>query len=104
MSAGTPDLAGAEVEPSSGVIPSVCGTSHSLAGTPVDRLAMEGTSAVFQGVRDLAVYEAGAGAAGRRGAGAAAARLPDRAGAGSLATTTVEPLEVGDRGGGPTRV
>ena len=99
MSAGTPDLAGPAAAPFSGVIPPVCGTAYSLAGDPVDRLAMEGTSAVFQGVRDLAVYDSPGQAL--RAVEEQAQRLrdcPTERGAGSLATTTVEPLGVGDQG------
>ncbi|QIK67799.1 hypothetical protein G7072_16890 [Nocardioides sp. HDW12B] len=105
MSAGTPDLAGPEVAPFSEVVPSVCGTTYALAGSPVDRLAMEGTNVVFQGVRDLAVYAEPGQAL--RAVEEQAQRLrdcPTERGAGSVATTTVEPLDVGDRAWRATRV
>ena len=105
MSAGTPDLAGPAAAPFADVIPAVCGTSYSLAGSPADRLAMEGTNAVFQGVRDLAVYDSPGQAL--RAVEEQAPRLrdcPTERGAGSLATTTVEPLAVGDQGWRATRV
>ena len=104
-SAGFPDLAGPEVAPFPGVIPPACGTAYSLAGAPVDRLAMEGTNPVFQGVRDLAVYATPGQAL--RAVEEQAQRLrdcPTERVAGSLATTTVEPLAVGDQAWQATRV
>jgi hypothetical protein len=105
MSAGTPDLAGPAAAPFSEVIPPVCGSTYALAGTPVDRLAMEGTNVVFQGVRDLAVYDSPGQAL--RAVEEQAQRLrdcPTERGAGSLATTTVEPLAIGDQAWRATRV
>lgn len=104
-SAGFPDLAGPGVAPFPEVVPPVCGTTYALAGRPVDRLAMEGTNPVFQGVRDLAVYASPGQAL--RAVEEQAQRLrdcPTERSAGSLATTTVEPLDIGDRAWRATRV
>ena len=91
------DVRGALDAPGELLMPAACGTGYTLAGQPVDRLAIQGTNNEFIGLRDLAVFAGPADA--RRAVEGQVSRFEacPSEGTGPRTRTTVTPVDLGDR-------
>jgi hypothetical protein len=91
------DLRGAAEVPPEFLMPAVCGTGYVLAGTPLDRLVIEGTNQQYTGMRDLAVL--GSTAEAQQAVEEQVARFEacPTEGTSPRTRTTVEPVDLGDR-------
>ena len=91
------DVRGAGEAPGEALMPLACGTGYVLAGSPVDRLAIQGTHQQFTGLRDLAVF--GSAAEARTAVEDQAARFEacPTEGSSPRTRTTVAPVDLGDR-------
>ena len=97
------DVRGAEEAPGDLLMPAACGTGYTLTGTPVDRLAIQGTNQQFTGMRDLAVF--GTAEQARAAVADQVARFEACPAEGSSprTVTKVTPVPLGDGGWRVTR-